>query len=103
MDSPAERVAELQRQTLEVRSKRDQEHCVSMLMIAGIVTPFLVWILLYWLQPSFVQKKEGTKYVRDNGQVLKWTVIITVGLWMVMYLFTYCTGYDPKSGFCIRW
>lgn len=99
----AEKVAELQEQISSVSEKATgKEKCVPTMLIAGIVAPILVWILLYFLQPSFVQKKEGTKYVRDSTKVFYWTVLITVIIWVAMYLFSYCQGYQSAAMLCSR-
>lgn len=78
-----------------------KEKCIPIIVIGAIVVPVLAWLLLYFLQPSFVQSKEGLKYVRNNSKVFWWTVIITAIIWGGMYLFTYCKGY--KGGkWCSR-
>lgn len=99
----SQKVSNLQRQISAASEKAaGKEKCIPTMLIAGIVAPILVWVLLYFLQPSFVQKKEGTKYVRDNTKVFYWTVLVTVVIWVAMYLFTYCQGYDSAAMLCSR-
>ena len=108
MSSPKSRsfkdkVSELQSHVSAVTDQAsNKEKCVPTMLIAGIVTPFLVWILLYFLQPSFVQKKEGAKYVRSGTKVFYWAIIISVVIWIAMYLFTWCKGYDKAAMICRR-
>lgn len=98
-----ERVAGLQKEITAVAGKAaGKEKCIPTMLIAGIVAPILVWVLLFFLQPSFVQKKEGVKYVRDNTKVFYWTVLVTVVIWIAMYLFTYCQGYEGAAMLCSR-
>lgn len=89
----------INKQESKIASK---EKCLPTMLIAGIVVPFLLWALLYFLQPSFVQKKDGTKYIRDGTKVFYYTVGITLVIWVAMYLFTYCQGYDKASMLCAR-
>lgn len=51
------------------------------------VIPILSWVLLYFLQPSFVMNKEGDEPVRSNSKVLSWTALISVLLWSGMYFY----------------
>jgi heme/copper-type cytochrome/quinol oxidase subunit 2 len=99
----SEKVAELQGQINSASGKAaSKEKCIPTMLIAGIIAPILVWLVLYFLQPSFVQKKDGNKYVRDNTLVFYWTVFVTVIIWVSMYLFTYCQGYDSAAMLCSR-
>nr|QBK86338.1 MAG: membrane protein [Marseillevirus LCMAC102] len=78
----------------------NKEKCVPIMLIVGIIVPLLIFLLLYFLQPSFVQKKEGTKYIRNNTKLFYWTLLITVVLWIAMYLFSYCKGYEKSAMLC---
>lgn len=71
--------------------------CLSVTTVVGFFIPFILLLLLYLVQPSFVQKKEGNKYVRSGGKVALWTIILTAVVWLGMYLFTFCKGYAAKK------
>lgn len=92
-----DRIVELEKQ-LESGGKKMKaaDSCYPTLMIAGVIAPFLIMIILFFLQPSFVQRKEGEKYVRDGRRVFYWAVALTLLVWMGMYLYSYCTGYDAS-------
>ncbi len=79
-----------------------KEKCFPIMIIIGAVAPVLVWLVLYFLQPSFVQKKEGDVYVRNNTKVFYWTVLITLIIWVAMYLFSFCSGSKAIPMFCTR-
>jgi len=79
-----------------------KEKCIPTMLIAGVITPIVIWILLYFIQPRFVQSKEGAKYVRSNTKVFYWTLLITVIIWVGMYLWTWCKGYGNISMLCAR-
>lgn len=72
--------------------------CAPKVLIVGALTPLVAWLGLYFLQPRFVQKKEGEKYERDSGKVLWWSVIITLIVWLVMYLYTMYGGKEGIVG-----
>jgi len=80
-----------------------KEKCFPTLLIVGIVAPFIVWALFYFIKPSFVQKKaaDGT-YQRDSRKLFMWTFIVTLVLWACLYLWTYCKGYDRFASVCSR-
>jgi hypothetical protein len=80
-----------------------KESCVPSLLIAAIATPIVVWALFFFINPSFVQRKDADgKYVRCGKKIAMWTAIVTLILWVAMYMFTYCQGYDSASAFCKR-
>lgn len=79
-----------------------KEWCFPTLMVAGIATPFLLLIILFFLQPSFVQRHDGEKYVRDGRKIFYWTIAMTLILWLGMYLYTYCVGANLAGMLCSR-
>ncbi len=96
-----EKVDKLQSQLDASNAKvANKEKCVPIMLIIGVIVPLLIFLLLYFLQPSFVQKKEGTKYIRNNTKLFYWTLLITVVLWIAMYLFSYCKGYKKSAMLC---
>ena len=66
--------------------------CMSVTLMAGIATPFILALVLYFLKPGFVQKKKGSTTVRDSKKLIQWTVVFTVVIWISLYLYTYCTS-----------
>ena len=80
-----------------------KEKCVPTLMIIGVIVPILLWLVLYFTQPSFVQQKEGDKYTRSTRKVFYWTIGATLVVWVALYMFTY---FKSQSGggsmFCKR-
>ena len=102
-DKFAQKIEDLQKQISSASGKASKkEKCIPTMIIAAIAVPILAWVLLYFLQPSFVQKKEGNKYVRSAAKVFYWTVGVTVVIWIAMYLFTYCQSYSGLSMLCSR-
>lgn len=90
-----DKVEELQRKLdSATKSVKESESCFPMLMIVGIVTPFILLLLLFFLQPSFVQKKESNKYVRDGKKIFYWSLGLTIIVWLGLYLYSYCIGYN---------
>lgn len=68
--------------------------CTSSLLVAGACVPLVMFLFFFFMQPSVVMKKEGTKFVRDNSQVFKWTIYVTLVVWIAMYAYTYCSNYN---------
>lgn len=64
---------------------------LSKTLIAAILLPILIFILLYFIQPSFVESKDDSGTIeRDNRKVLMWTVGVSVVIWICLYLFKFC-------------
>lgn len=79
-----------------------KERCLPTMLIAGIIAPIIIWLVLYFIQPRFVQTKEGNKYTRSNTKVFYWAALITVLVWVGMYLWTWCQGYANISMLCSK-
>ena len=82
--------------------KNKKEKCTPTMMIAAACIPLFTIVVLYFLQPSFINNKEGDRYVKSTKKLFVWTAGITVLSWIAMYLFTYCAGYDPTSMICTK-
>ncbi|MDB4769373.1 hypothetical protein OAG24_00260 [bacterium] len=57
--------------------------------IVGAATPLIVGATLYFAQPSFVQNKESGEQAKNNKKVFCWTLVISILIWIVIYLFVY--------------
>jgi hypothetical protein len=98
-----ERVAGLEKKLQEAtKNVSSQEGCFPTTMVIGIAIPFVLLLLLFFLQPSFVQKKEGAKYVRDGKRIFYWTIGITLVMWIGLYLYSYCLGFNNASMVCAK-
>lgn len=51
--------------------------CLPWRIILGIASPLLIFLSLYFIQPRFVQKKEGTRTVRSTTKVFVWTIFLS--------------------------
>lgn len=100
MSSPqfAERIQKLQAATEEgERKMAAKERSIPTTVIIGAVIPFVVLLILFLVQPSIVQKKEGSKYIRDSKKMFYWTIGLTLVAWLGLYLWTWCRGYKTSS------
>ena len=79
-----------------------KEKCLPMMLIAGIIAPVIIWLALYFIQPNFVQTKEGDAHTRSNKKVFYWSALITVLIWVGMYLWSWCQGYANISMLCSK-
>lgn len=95
VDLLSEKVAAL---SSKVNSK---EKCFPTRSVIAISAPILAWVVLYLLQPSFVQKQEGKKFVRDNKKTALYALGISVVVWVCLFLFTYCYG-ARESKMCLE-
>jgi len=70
-----------------------EESSMSTMMICALVVPIVIFLGFYFGQPSWVQKKEGGKSVRDIKKVLMWTAGLTVAILGGMYIYNrYASG-----------
>ncbi len=79
-----------------------KEKCLPMIYIIGAVVPFIIGMVLFFLQPSFVQSKSGSEYVRDNKKVTMWTVGLSIGVLLMLFLYSYCSGYKNMTKICSK-
>ena len=102
-DSLRQKVAQLQEKIDQTtQAVKTQERCVPTLLIAGAIVPVLFFAIFFFWQPKIVQRKEGSKYVRDLKKVFYWTVGITLLIWVAMYAFAWYKGYVGLGVVCAR-
>ena len=89
----------LEKERMSIVSK---ETCFPTMLILGVLAPIIIWVILFFIQPRFVQDKEGNRQVRSNTKVFYWTVIFTLLVWIGMYLWTWCKGFKNVSLLCAR-
>ncbi len=82
------------RKTGEKMSKK--ETCWPFHVILGGITPFLIGIILWFVKPGFVTKKDGSDVVMDYSKVLMWDIGITIILWAALYGHYYYFGSSGK-------
>lgn len=93
-----EKIQKLQAATEEGEKRLTaKERSIPTIVIIGAVVPFALLLIFFLVQPSFVQKKEGSKYVRDNKKLFYWTIGLTLAAWLGLYLWTWCRGYKPSG------
>jgi len=66
-----------------------KEKAFPIMMAVGAVIPFVTFAALYFIQPGFVQKKDGTKYVRSTAKTFYWTLGISIAIWAVLFALKY--------------
>ena len=84
----SEKIAKLQENINQMKLSSQRGNCGSCtptLLVIAILTPFLLWILLYMTQPAFVQKQEGYRKVRDKYKIFVWTLFITIIVWIILF------------------
>lgn len=93
-----EKIERLQAATEEGERKlTSKERSLPTIVIVGAVIPFVLLLVLFLVQPSIVQKKEGNKYVRDSKKIFYWTIGLTLVAWLGLYIWTWCQGYKYSS------
>jgi len=89
-----EKIAHLRNELNKAEGLLGSEKCIPTMTIAAVVVPVLIFLVLFFLSPRFVQRKEGSKYIRCLKKVFLWTVILSIILWVTMYLYTYYKNYN---------
>lgn len=98
-----EKISQLEEKLKSVnKDVKSKDSCFPTLMVVGVAIPFVLLLLLFFLQPSFVQKKEGNAYIRDGKKIFYWTLAISLISWVCLYLYSYCIGYNNASMVCAR-
>ena len=79
-----------------------KEKCMPTMVIVAIVSPLIIFLSLFFFSPSFVQRKDNTKYTRNNKKVFFYTLGFSLAIWGLIYLYTLCSGYDRTAMVCSR-
>lgn len=100
----ASKIKSLQQMSGEASKNIDKkEKCFPTLLAIGVIAPFVIWAAFHFIKPSFVQKQaDDGSYVRDTKKVFTWTFIVSIVLWICLYLWTYCKGYDKAAFLCSK-
>lgn len=72
-------------------------NCLRVTTMIGAATPFVTWLGLYIVKPSFIMKKDFANNFQeiDAWKMLLWVVVITVIVWTI--LFAYDRYYGDKA------
>jgi hypothetical protein len=101
--------AEFSRRVAQLQECLDKEcgnagtksKCVPTMLITGAVVPIVLWALLYFIQPRFVQKHDEDGHSeRDTKKVFMYTVILTALVWAAMYGYSVYRGARNISMTC---
>lgn len=100
----SQRISDLDDQISQASKKINQpQNCLSYMFIGAVLIPVVLGMVLYFLQPGFVQVQDDSgKYVRSGKKVAYWTLLITLIAWVGLYLFTYCQGYTGGGLLCFN-
>ena len=76
--------------------------CFPTALVCAIITPIVIWLILYFTQPYFVRKydRNGAS-LQDNSKVLIWTAVITVVLYAIAWGVAWFSGYNVSSILCL--
>lgn len=62
-----------------------KETCWPYHAILGGVAPLLIGVILWFVKPGFVVKKDGADVVLDYSKLFIWDLMISVALWAALY------------------
>ena len=71
---------------------KKKETCFPTTIAIAIATPFVLWIILYFMKPSIVMKQDGDKQVRNTTKIFMWTIGLSILVWGGLY------GYSKYFG-----
>ena len=96
-------VAELQEQLDKCNvSVNKKDNCFSSLVVIGVITPIILFLMLYFVQPGFVTSEQGGKRVRDKKKVFFWTIGVTLLVWASLYFYAYYNNYTRLPMICAQ-
>jgi drug/metabolite transporter (DMT)-like permease len=84
-----------------IRKVSIKDQCFPTAIAIGSVVPFVTMVSLFLFKPRFVQKKEGSKSLRDPRKIFWWTLLLTIGIWICMTGFNYYKGFDSLAMMCV--
>ena len=63
--------------------------CGNAVLITGAAVPIVVGVVFCLIKPKFIMKKEGETTSINMKKLLQWTLIITLILWVALYIYSY--------------
>ena len=89
-----DKIAELETRLSECSKKVKcaDAPCMSPQVIICLVAPILIFLALYFLKPSFVQRSDGGKAQRNTKKVFLFTLLFTAIIWGLVYCYNRATG-----------
>ena len=59
--------------------------CYQVTSIAGVLVPFVVVAVLYFMKPKIVTSEVGGVETLDNKKLLVWATGLTAAIWIVLF------------------
>ena len=78
-----------------------QRVCFSSIWILVALAPVIIFILIYFIEPGFIQKKEGNNYVIDNRKLWGYWALFTFIIWVLLLMYAYSRGYKSNLELCM--
>lgn len=79
---------------------RVQRVCFSSIWILVAITPVVVFLLLFFIEPGFIQKKQGNEWVIDNQKLWSYWALFTFCIWVLLALYSFSRGYRSNVDMC---
>lgn len=82
----------------ELERKRPQltPRSLPLPFVVGAASPVVLYATLYFFQPRFIQSKKDGEYARDRSKLTRWTVVLTLGVYAVFFLYA-CKTARPEN------
>lgn len=77
-----------------------QRNCFNSIWIMVAVTPVIMFLLLYFVEPAFIQEKVGNRWVIDNKKLWMYWALFTFIVWILLFLYAFSRGYASNSEMC---
>lgn len=75
--------------------------CFNSIWILFAVIPVIIFLTLFFMEPGFIQKKDGNKYVLDKSKLLTFWAAFTAGFWLLIILYAFSRGYTSNTDICL--
>ena len=75
--------------------------CFSSIWILVAIIPIVVFILLYFIEPGFIQKREGNMWIISNNLLWGYWALFTFVNWVLVLMYVSSRGYKSNVEMCV--
>ena len=75
--------------------------CFSSIWILVALTPVVMFLLLYFIEPGFIQKRSGNEWVIDNKKLWLYWALFSFIVWIMLCFYTFSRGFKSNIDVCM--
>ena len=75
--------------------------CFSSIWILVAIVPVIMFLLLYFIEPGFIQKRSGNEWVIDNQKLWLYWALFSFVVILLLFFYMFSRGYRSNIDVCM--